>query len=213
MRWRSAAGWASPSMRATSPRNTGAACSSTSWPSIAPAARRIRTCCATAKSSSRPSSTRRAPSARRRSPPGTTRRSPGATAAGACCAASMATRTRATSCTSSARSSCPRRCSRSATCPSPRCGGWPGRPACRPPQKKDSTGICFIGERDFREFLAQYLPARPGEIRSVDGAVVGEHSGVFFYTLGQREGLHVGGVRVGRPRPGSWSARTSRATS
>jgi tRNA-specific 2-thiouridylase len=68
-------------------------------------------------------------------------------------------------------------------------------------QKKDSTGICFIGERDFRGFLARYIPARPGEIRSVDGSVVGEHSGVFFYTLGQREGLHVGGIkgRAGAP--------------
>ena len=65
-------------------------------------------------------------------------------------------------------------------------------------QKKDSTGICFVGERDFREFLAHYIPARPGEIRSVDGARVGEHSGVFFYTLGQREGLHIGGIK-GRP--------------
>ena len=64
--------------------------------------------------------------------------------------------------------------------------------------KKDSTGICFIGERDFREFLGQYLPAQPGEIRSVDGATVGEHAGVWYYTLGQREGLQVGGVR-GRP--------------
>ena len=64
--------------------------------------------------------------------------------------------------------------------------------------KKDSTGICFIGERDFREFLGQYLPARPGEIRSVDGAVVGQHAGVWYYTLGQREGLQIGGVR-GRP--------------
>jgi len=64
--------------------------------------------------------------------------------------------------------------------------------------KKDSTGICFIGERDFRDFLSQYIPARNGEIRSVDGAVVGEHSGVFFYTLGQREGLHIGGIK-GRP--------------
>ena len=61
--------------------------------------------------------------------------------------------------------------------------------------KKDSTGICFIGERDFREFLARYLPATPGEIRDPDGAVVGEHPGVFFFTLGQREGLHIGGVR------------------
>ena len=65
-------------------------------------------------------------------------------------------------------------------------------------QKKDSTGICFIGERDFREFLSQYIPARPGEIRSIDGSPVGEHSGVFYYTLGQREGLHIGGVK-GRP--------------
>lgn len=65
-------------------------------------------------------------------------------------------------------------------------------------QKKDSTGICFIGERDFREFLGQYLPARPGEIRTVEGVKVGQHEGVFYYTLGQREGLHIGGVR-GRP--------------
>ncbi len=66
-------------------------------------------------------------------------------------------------------------------------------------RKKDSTGICFIGERDFREFLSRYLPAQPGEIRSIDGTVVGRHDGVFYYTLGQREGLHVGGVR-GRPQ-------------
>ncbi|MFN3903739.1 tRNA 2-thiouridine(34) synthase MnmA [Rehaibacterium terrae] len=64
--------------------------------------------------------------------------------------------------------------------------------------KKDSTGICFIGERDFRGFLAQYLPARRGEIRTVEGQRVGEHEGVFYYTLGQREGLQIGGVR-GRP--------------
>lgn len=61
--------------------------------------------------------------------------------------------------------------------------------------KKDSTGICFVGERDFREFLGRYLPLRAGEIRSVDGLCVGQHNGVFFYTLGQREGLHIGGVR------------------
>ncbi|MFT4196876.1 MAG: tRNA 2-thiouridine(34) synthase MnmA [Pseudoxanthomonas sp.] len=64
--------------------------------------------------------------------------------------------------------------------------------------KKDSTGICFIGERDFREFLGQYLPARAGQIRDPRGTAVGEHPGVFFFTLGQREGLHIGGVR-GRP--------------
>jgi tRNA-specific 2-thiouridylase len=61
--------------------------------------------------------------------------------------------------------------------------------------KKDSTGICFIGERDFREFLGRYLPARTGEIRDPGGNRVGEHQGVFYYTLGQREGLHIGGLR------------------
>jgi tRNA-specific 2-thiouridylase len=64
--------------------------------------------------------------------------------------------------------------------------------------KKDSTGICFIGERDFRQFLGRSIPARPGETRAVDGTVVGTHAGVFFHTLGQREGLGIGGVR-GRP--------------
>lgn len=61
--------------------------------------------------------------------------------------------------------------------------------------KKDSTGICFIGERDFRSFLARYVPAREGEIRTPDGQVVGTHPGVFYFTLGQREGLQLGGVR------------------
>ena len=65
--------------------------------------------------------------------------------------------------------------------------------------KKDSTGICFIGERDFREFLSRYLPAKPGEIRAPDGQRVGEHPGVFYFTLGQREGMNIGGVR-GRPQ-------------
>ena len=67
--------------------------------------------------------------------------------------------------------------------------------------KKDSTGICFIGERDFREFLARYLPARQGEIRDPQGHVLGEHPGVFYFTLGQREGLHIGGVRGRDPAP------------
>jgi len=66
-------------------------------------------------------------------------------------------------------------------------------------EKKDSTGICFIGERDFREFLSRYLPAKPGDIRTPDGLRIGEHPGVFYFTLGQREGLAVGGVR-GRPQ-------------
>lgn len=61
--------------------------------------------------------------------------------------------------------------------------------------KKDSTGICFIGERDFRSFLAQYIPAQAGEIRTPDGRVLGEHQGVMYYTLGQRQGLGIGGRR------------------
>ncbi|WP_374558137.1 tRNA 2-thiouridine(34) synthase MnmA [Thermomonas sp.] len=65
--------------------------------------------------------------------------------------------------------------------------------------KKDSTGICFIGERDFRSFLAQYLPAKEGDMRTPDGTRIGTHPGVFYFTLGQREGLAIGGVR-GRPQ-------------
>ena len=61
--------------------------------------------------------------------------------------------------------------------------------------KKDSTGICFIGERDFRSFLAQYLPMQQGEIRDPDGVLLGQHDGVFFHTLGQRGGLNIGGVK------------------
>ena len=61
--------------------------------------------------------------------------------------------------------------------------------------KKDSTGICFIGERPFREFLANYLPARPGPIRTPDGRTLGEHGGLMYYTPGQRQGLGVGGTK------------------
>jgi len=61
--------------------------------------------------------------------------------------------------------------------------------------KKDSTGICFIGERPFREFLSTYLPANPGPIHTVDGREVGSHCGLMYYTLGQRQGLGIGGRR------------------
>lgn len=67
--------------------------------------------------------------------------------------------------------------------------------------KKDSTGICFIGERDFRQFLGQYLPAQAGEIRTPEGVALGTHPGVFYFTLGQREGLQLGGVRGYAPAP------------
>ena len=58
--------------------------------------------------------------------------------------------------------------------------------------KKDSTGICFIGERRFKDFLEQYLPAQPGVIESADGEVLGEHSGLMYHTMGQRQGLGIG---------------------
>jgi tRNA-specific 2-thiouridylase len=59
--------------------------------------------------------------------------------------------------------------------------------------RKDSTGICFIGERDFRDFLKRYLPAQPGEIRTLSGEFKGRHEGALYYTLGQRQGLGIGG--------------------
>ena len=59
--------------------------------------------------------------------------------------------------------------------------------------KKDSTGICFIGERPFREFLSTYLPAKPGPVRTIDGQDIGTHTGLMYYTLGQRQGLGIGG--------------------
>ena len=63
--------------------------------------------------------------------------------------------------------------------------------------KKDSTGICFIGERPFREFLNRYIPANPGDIVTPNGGKVGRHNGLMFYTLGQRQGLGIGGTRGG----------------
>ena len=68
-------------------------------------------------------------------------------------------------------------------------------------KKKDSTGICFIGERPFREFLNRYLPTQPGPIRDADGRVVGEHVGLAFYTLGQRKGIGLGGTKQGSGEP------------
>ncbi|WP_140629575.1 tRNA 2-thiouridine(34) synthase MnmA [Methylibium rhizosphaerae] len=70
-------------------------------------------------------------------------------------------------------------------------------------KKKDSTGICFIGERPFREFLNRYLANQPGPIRNDRGRVIGEHVGLSFYTLGQRKGIGIGGVKEkGAPRGG-----------
>lgn len=68
-------------------------------------------------------------------------------------------------------------------------------------RKKDSTGICFIGERRFREFLQRYLPAQPGEIQTPTGEVIGQHEGLMFCTLGQRQGLGIGGLRGAAQEP------------
>ncbi|MDU5712966.1 MAG: tRNA 2-thiouridine(34) synthase MnmA [Citrobacter freundii] len=68
-------------------------------------------------------------------------------------------------------------------------------------KKKDSTGICFIGERKFREFLGRYLPAQPGKIITVDGEEIGQHQGLMYHTLGQRKGLGIGGTKEGTEDP------------
>ncbi len=67
--------------------------------------------------------------------------------------------------------------------------------------KKDSTGICFIGERPFREFLNRYLPNDPGEIQTPAGIAMGKHAGLMYYTIGQRQGLGIGGTRGGDGEP------------
>jgi len=61
--------------------------------------------------------------------------------------------------------------------------------------KKDSTGICFIGERKFKDFLSRYLPAKPGLIKTTTGKILGTHEGLMYYTLGQRQGLKIGGTK------------------
>jgi len=68
-------------------------------------------------------------------------------------------------------------------------------------QKKDSTGICFIGERKFKEFLQRYLPTQAGEMRTPEGQYIGQHHGLMYYTLGQRQGLGIGGVKNAPDEP------------
>jgi tRNA-specific 2-thiouridylase len=67
--------------------------------------------------------------------------------------------------------------------------------------KKDSTGICFIGERKFKDFLQRFIPAQPGTIESLDGEPLGKHSGLMYYTIGQRQGLGIGGTEQGSDEP------------
>ncbi|PKM34285.1 MAG: tRNA 2-thiouridine(34) synthase MnmA [Gammaproteobacteria bacterium HGW-Gammaproteobacteria-10] len=68
-------------------------------------------------------------------------------------------------------------------------------------RKKDSTGICFIGERKFKDFLQRYLPAQPGEMRTPEGQYIGRHHGLMYYTMGQRQGLGIGGVKNAPDEP------------
>lgn len=68
-------------------------------------------------------------------------------------------------------------------------------------QKKDSTGICFIGERKFKTFLNEFLPSQPGDIQTTDGKVIGSHDGLMYHTLGQRKGLKIGGLKYSQEKP------------
>ncbi len=68
-------------------------------------------------------------------------------------------------------------------------------------EKKDSTGICFIGERKFKQFLQRYLPTQPGEMRTPEGQLISNHQGLMYYTLGQRQGLGIGGVKNAPDEP------------
>lgn len=77
--------------------------------------------------------------------------------------------------------------------------------------KKDSTGICFIGERPFREFLNRYLPIHPGDMILPDGKVIGQHIGLMYYTIGQRQGLGIGGSREGDGEPWYVAAKDMKA--
>lgn len=67
--------------------------------------------------------------------------------------------------------------------------------------KKDSTGICFIGERKFKNFLSRYLPAQPGNIETTEGKIIGKHEGLMYYTVGQRQGLGIGGQKHANEQP------------
>ena len=77
--------------------------------------------------------------------------------------------------------------------------------------KRDSTGICFIGERRFRDFLARYLPSDPGPIETPDGRLLGEHQGLAYYTIGQRQGLGIGGVSDAGEAPWFVAAKDAEA--
>ena len=196
---------ASRSSTSTSPPNTRTACSPSSCANTRPAARPTPTCCATPRSSSRPSSTTRSGSAPSRSRPATTR----------ACATRAEGRfellkgldapkdqsyflhrlTQA----QLARTLFP--LGELAKTEVRRIAAEIGLPNAK---KKDSTGICFIGERPFRDFLNRYLANTPGPIEDDRGRTIGEHVGLSFYTLGQRKGIGIGGLKErGAARGGS----------
>ena len=81
----------------------------------------------------------------------------------------------------------------SGSCASRRCALWPGARGLAPHDKRDSTGICFVGERRFAPFLARFIDEAPGPIETENGTPIGEHRGLAFFTIGQRRGLGIGG--------------------
>jgi tRNA-specific 2-thiouridylase len=159
-----------------------------------PGARRIRTCCAIPRSSSRPSSTTPCSWAPTRSPPATT---PGARIQWRIPVAQGRGRHQGPELFpaspepgAAVEDLFPLAALQARRAQDGR-GGRPARGV-----KKDSTGICFIGERPFKEFLMRYLPPKKGEIRCLDDErVLGEHDGLTFHTIGQRKGLHIGGMK------------------
>ena len=201
MRKRSAISWALNCTPLTLPPNIGTTSLSSSWKSTKLAARRTRIFCAIKRSSLKPSSSLPPKtSAPTTSPPGTMCAAPMSTVKASCCA--------------------PRRQQRSELLPlylsheqiaqSLFPVGELEKPQVRKiaeeldlitAKKKDSTGICFIGERKFRDFLGRYLPAQPGKILTVDGEEIGTHQGLMYHTLGQRKGLGIGGTKEGSEDP------------
>ena len=213
---------ASRSSTSTSPPTTRTACSPSSCASTRPGERPTPTCCATPRSSSRPSSTTRSGSAPSASRPDTTpacgKAGPGRfeLLKGLDGQKDQSYFLHRLSQAQLARTLFP--IGELAKTEVRRIAAEIGLPNAR---KKDSTGICFIGERPFREFLNRYLANTPGPIEDDRGRTIGEHVGLSFYTLGQRKGIGIGGLkdparRARRRRARALvrrRARTSRATS
>ncbi len=155
----------------------------------------------------------RARSAPRRSRPATTRAPTASTAAIACCAARDANKDQSYFLYTLGQEQLAATLFPVGELPKPEVRALAREAGLPTHAKKDSTGICFIGERDFREFLGQYIPAQPARCARPKARRIGEHDGVMYYTLGQRSGLGIGGRRGARAASrGTWSARMSRRT-